>query len=453
MFRNSDADRRGYLPLRFCFLIVHAHIHAGLLADDRLGVACSFAARTFGLGFDAHGAQCVAGSGRVAGGGIAAALLFLVQFAVDHVGGLVILLLVFLVSVLFLVLILAVAEIFACQELVGLALQIVRVFAQLVQVTGNIRAHGGGDCLCGVLAVAGSRDIRAACHGGLSAHHRGDIRIRDIDRGGSADRCLSADGKRAGGGLRHGVFGGGHVQVAVFLPVAFAVALGGHHGTCRNSGGNHVIQNVQRNGSVHTVFLGVFRIRLVLDRIGTRRGSNIFLMVGRSADRQFTGGHGPLADFRLHGAAAVNHGEGRADADTLAGVVFGSGFGIFRVRLLAFLKGRQDTGHFAVRHGEGIDVFILVADGESKEFFLFGIFLDEFHIVVLAVLVCPGITEGIQFPAFALRDVDLNGFTRTGNRLAILLLPVLDRYGYRAFAQRSKGFRLGKLIQHFLRLQ
>ena len=97
------------------------------------------------------------------------------------------------------------------------------------------------------------------------------------------------------------------------------------------------------------------------------------------------------------------------------------------------------------RAGEGIDVFILVADGESKEFFLFGIFLDEFHIVVLAVLVCPGITEGIQFPAFALRDVDLNGFTRTGNRLAILLLraplqsnrlypsqpPLLDRKAVR----------------------
>ena len=436
---HGDAHRRGDLPFGAGLFAGQAHLLAGLILDlffDALeagAVSVHVVGRFFALGFHTQAAQHIGGGGGFAAGALAAGLLFIVQLLVDHVAGLGIGFLIVLV------------QIRTVEQFIGLVGQVIGLLPHLIQGTGNIRAHRGGNGVGDVLAVAGCADFRLARHCRVAHLHvhagRGDIHGH-----AGAHRRRAAHGERTGGGFGDGIFLGGHGQVAVFLRVACAVALCADGVILVNHSLDAVVQNVQRHGSVHGILLGVFQIAFARQRVGARGTGNIFCMVGCGSNAQRPSGHArsALAHGGMHFGITIDHGERSADAHALACSVLGGGLGILRA--VVIVKHHDECVDVGSGHVEGVHDFR-------------GCFaaLGQHHFLLVAVLVDVVVADARHLAAILLLHLYFHLVPHVGDQLVVLLLSVLhldgDRSGLFTLGTEHVGCGDGVINRNGLELQ
>ena len=408
MAGHGDAHGGGHLHLVLGIAAHAVQIGAGIVLDLAQALGGALAARVFALGGHVLVAQGIAGKAQVFAAAFAALSLLFVHPLVDLVGGGVILVIPAVG--------LAVKQL-ALEQVVALVLQLIGGLAHLVQVAGDIRAHGGGQGPGHILAVAAGVDLGAARHGqillGLHVYGGGG----DVHGHCRAHRGLAAHGIAAGAGFGNGVLARGEGQVAL-----------GGGGRAGQRGLDLVIQDIQRNGGVHGGILHGVDIRFAGEDVRAGDGGRVLRVVGFRVHGQRARGDIAI-DHGGDSGIAVHHGEGRANAHRAALAVRSGGLAGEGIRIARLIYLHQDAGHILGRHGEGEHDLIAVLGGGQR------------HLMDLAI--GGDVVDGIHLEALQLGLVDgnLNGIGDPGGQLAVLhgLVPAIHGDGNRAIGHLALG--------------
>ena len=418
---DGDTHRRRHLELG-------GGAFGGLSADGLAGGVLEGVAR-FVLGPVALGgilrgdilaAQGVGGQGELVAGILAADGLFLIQAFVDLRRGL-----IAAVGLVALVVGLLV-QIGAVQQLVGGILGGLGSVGHLVEGPLHIRAQRGGDGGGGVLVVVVRLHLRVVAH--IHAVRGVQLRVNagggDVQRHRRAHGGTGASGIGAGEGVGDGLLVGGdgqrtRVAGALAVLVEGALAVGLHDIGVQHARGDVVVQYVERHGSVQREVL-VAGVAGALEGIRACRAGDLLLVVGGGLEGQRPGVHliAP-ADGGTHGVIAIDHGEGRAQAHALAGVVSGGDF---------LLAGLVEHGHgldISLGHFEGVDGLVRIGAGLA----LGRVHLDLLH---LALLVLDPVDDLLHAAALLALDGDVHLFAFANLQLAVLHLAALGGDLHRA---------------------
>ena len=407
MAGRGDAHGGSHLHLGFGVAARAVQLGAAVFTDLSQRLVGALAACVLAVGGHVLVAQGIAAQAQVLAAFAAALSLLFIQTLVDLIRGLVVLVVAAVC--------LAVKQL-ALEQVVALAFQVFCGLAHLVHGPGDVRAHGRGQGLCHILAVAAGVDPGAARHGQVLLRLHVYSGAGDIDGHRRTHGGLAAHGIAAGTGVGNGVLAGGQGQIA----------LGGGHRAVQGSA-HLVVQDIQRHGSVHGGLLHGVDVQFATQRIRTGNGSGGLRVIGLRVHRQAARGHAAV-DLGGHAGIAVHHGEGRAHAHPAPLAVGGGGLAVIGV-FFRRVHLHQDARHVLGRHGEGEHDLIAVFRGGKR------------HGVDLAV--GGDIIDGIHLQArqLGLVDGDLDGIRHLGGQLAVLhgLVPALHGHGNCAIGHLALG--------------